>query len=71
MGVSDFEYDKKDKGIQTIINVEKWISNMKERLIKIIDECIAEQQKKIRELNAFLGKYELSESGIKNAREKR
>lgn len=42
---------------------------MKERLIKIIDECIAEQQKKIRELNAFLGKYELSESGIKNARE--
>lgn len=65
------EYDKKDKGVQTIINVEKWrISNMKERLIKIIDECIAEQQKKIRELNAFLGKYELSESGIKNAREK-
>lgn len=65
------EYDKKDKGVQTIINVEKWrVSNMKERLIKIIDECIAEQQKKIRELNAFLGKYELSESGIKNAREK-
>lgn len=65
------EYDKKDKGVQTIINVEKWrISNMKERLIKIIDECIAERQKRVSELNAFLGKYELSESGIKNAREK-
>lgn len=65
------EYDKKEKGVQTIISVEKWrISNMKERLIKIIDECIAEQQKRVSELNAFLGKYELSESGIKNAREK-
>lgn len=43
---------------------------MKERLIKIIDECIEEQQKRIGELNAFLGKYELSDSGIENAREK-
>ena len=65
------EYDKKEKGVQTIVSVEKWrISNMKERLIKIIDECITEQQKRVSELNVFLGKYELSESGIKNAREK-
>lgn len=65
------EYDKKEKGVQTIISVEKWrISNMKERLIKIIDECVTEQQKRVSELNVFLGKYELSESGIKNAREK-
>jgi len=65
------EYDKKEKEGRTITSIEKWrISNMNERLVKIIDECIAEQQKKIRELNAFLGKYELSESGIKNAREK-
>lgn len=65
------EFDEKERGVKTIKGIEKWrISNMKERLIKIIDECIAEQQKKIRELNAFLGKYELSESGIKNAREK-
>lgn len=66
------EYDKKERGVQTIISVEKWrITNMKERLIRIIEECIAEQQKTVRELNAFLGKYELSESGIKNAHEKR
>lgn len=65
------EYDKKERGIQTIISVEKWrITNMKERLIRIIDECIAEQQKRVSELNAFLDKYELSESGIKNACEK-
>lgn len=66
------EYDKKEKGVQTIISLEKWrITNMKERVIRIIEECIAEQQKTIRDLNAFLGKYELSESGIKNARDKK
>lgn len=65
------EYDKKEEEGRTITSIEKWrISNMKERLIKIIDECITEQQKKVSELNAFLGKYELSEAGIKKAREK-
>lgn len=65
------EFDEKERGVKTIKGVEKWrVSNMKERLIKIIDECIAEQQKRVRELNVFLGKYELSESGIKKAREK-
>jgi len=65
------EFDEKERGVKTIKGVEKWrISKMNERLIKIIDECIAERQKKISELNAFLGKYELSEAGIKNAREK-
>lgn len=54
-----------------IEKITEWrIGNMKDQLIKIIDECIAEQQRRIRELNAFLEKYELSESGIENAREK-
>ena len=43
---------------------------MNKKLIKIIDECMEENQRKVRELNSLLEKYELSENGIKNAKEK-
>lgn len=65
------EYTAEANKPKEIEKIKEWrIGNMKDQLIKIIDECIAEQRERIRELNAFLEKYELSESGIENAREK-
>ncbi len=61
------EYNKKDKGVQTIINVEKWeISNMKERLIKIIDGKVAEIRKLFEEKIKQLDEEERSDVEKKN-----
>ncbi len=65
------EFEKLENEPKKVVRVEEWrIINVKERLIKIIDECIAENKRKTEELNNFLGRYELAESGIRKAKEK-
>ena len=65
------EYEERESGDPTITSVKKWsMKNMKDRINKIIDECVAMQQKAVKDLNAFLGKYELSDSGIENAQKR-
>lgn len=65
------EFEKLENEPKKVVKVEEWrIINVKERLIKIIDECIAENKRKAEELNSLLGSYELSEAGIRKAKEK-